>query len=203
MTPRHGMTLLELIVGLAITALVSTAGYAAFASILDRRRAALAHADAISADAATRRAVVSWIDGARLTVQDTPPFSGIDRTTDKLPDDEISFLTTAVTPLGEGDVVVRLYVDRDERTAERGVVAEFTEWRRDRRVVIELDSAATGLDVQYQGGGMMSGRWIPSWISSSLLPAGVRLTISGPARTAADRALLRVPVTIAIGGAGL
>lgn len=203
MTPRHGMTLLELIVGLAITALVSTAGYAAFASILDRRRAALAHADAISADAATRRAVVSWIDGARLTVQDTPPFSGIDRTTDKLPDDEISFLTTAVTPLGEGDVVVRLYVDRDERTAERGVVAEFTEWRRDRRVVIELDSAATGLDVQYQGGGMMSGSWIPSWISSSLLPAGVRLTISGPARTAADRALLRVPVTIAIGGAGL
>lgn len=203
MTVRRGMTLLELVVGLTITALVSAAGYAAFASIADRRRDALAHADVVAHEAATRRALVAWIDGARLTVEDTPPFSGIDRTTARSPDDELSFLTSAVTPLGEGDIVVRLYIDRDDRTAERGLVAEFSEWRRDRRLTLVLDSSATALNIEYQGGGITGQGWIPSWISSSILPAGVRVTVSDSARAGtAGVGFLRLPITVAISGTG-
>ena len=203
MMHRRGMTLLELVVGLSITAMVSAAGYAAFASITDRRRDALAHSDAVARAAATRRALNAWIDGAQLTVEDTPPFSGIDRVSDKRPDDELSFLTNAVTPLGEGEIVVRLHIDRDDRTPERGLVAELAEWRHDRRLTLVLDSAATVLNIEYQGGGITGQGWIPSWISSSLLPAGVRLTVSDSSGAVAKGPpLLRLPLTIAIRGAG-
>ena len=197
---RAGMTLLELVVGLTITAMVTAGGYAALASIVDHRRVALVHADSVAHAAATRRAVVEWITGARLAPDaDAPPFTGIDGLHEHLADDQLSFLTTARTPLGEGDIVVRLYVDHDEKTAQQGLVAEFREWRTTRRTLLVLDPTATGLDAEYDGGPLLGGRSLPSWISSSLLPSAVHLRIVRADSTAGEP-LLRLPIVVPTGG---
>jgi hypothetical protein len=56
---------------------------------------------------------------------------------------------------------------------------------------------ATGLEVRYRSA-LLSGReWHPSWISSSVMPAGVELAVHGGADL---HALLRTPVRVALVG---
>jgi prepilin-type N-terminal cleavage/methylation domain-containing protein len=197
---RRGMTLLELIVGLTITGTTMTAGYGALASILDHRSAAEAKIDAISRSAAERRMLLAWLESARLTVdQDGPPFRGLDGTYHDLPDDELTFLTTADTPVGARESVVRLYVDRDTLTPERGLTAELSTWRSLRRDLVEIEPRAAGLELRYTTRMLGRGEWLPSWISSTVLPAGVELTLS-PGQGDTLPPLLRLPITAAIGG---
>ena len=92
----------------------------------------------MSRAAAQRRTLLAWLEGARLTVdQDGPQFRGLDGTADAVPDDELTFLTTAQTPLAAAESVVRLYIDRDTLTPERGLTAELWSWHSLRRSRIE------------------------------------------------------------------
>jgi len=139
------MTLLELIVGITVTGVAVSAGMAAVAALADRRRQIEA-AGAETARAAVQRAeIVAWLSGARLTADEGGPlFNGLDGLDDHTPSDEVSFLTTAPTPLGAGETMVRLYLDRDTTTRERGLVAAFSEWRGGRSTRLELDSTVEG-----------------------------------------------------------
>lgn len=200
---RSGMTLMELVVGLTISGLVLSVGYAAFHSVLDHRERADEVTGALARAATQRRTLVSWLAGARLTVEEGgPEFRGLDGVEGeawRMPDDELSFLTNAPTPLGSGHTIVRLSIDRDEDTPERGLVAELREWRGLRTERVEIEPGAAGLDLQYLSGIGGERRWLPSWISSSVLPLGVQLSLVPPQGDSLPP-MLRLPVLVPLGG---
>jgi prepilin-type N-terminal cleavage/methylation domain-containing protein len=193
---RQGMTLVELVVGLTITGLAFGAGYAAFASLLDHRERADSTTAATAREAAVRHALVSWLAGAVLVAEEHgPTFSGLDGRHGTVPDSELSFLTTAATPLNTGHTLVRLYIDRDEGTPEAGLVAELMEWRGVGTARIEIERRATGLHIRYLSSIHTGPSWLESWVSGSVLPAAVELTLLA-AMPDSLPPLLRLPVLV-------
>jgi len=172
----NGMTLLELVVGLTVTGLVVTAGFGALQMLGDRRLQAEAAMNAVARAANERAELESWLAGTRLVAEEGgPDFRGLDGVRDRTPDDELTFLTTAPTPLRTGETVVRLYVDRDPGTPEQGLTAVFGDWRGTSLRRVELDRSVDGFDARYWSTMMGERTWLPSWISSTVLPAGVEL----------------------------
>lgn len=193
---RRGMTLLELIVGLTITGLVLTAGFASVAAIGDRRGQVEATMDAIAHEANARAEIIAWVAGASLIADEGgPQFRGLDGVRGSTPDDQLMFLSTSRTPLGLGSVVVRLYIDRDEATPERGLTAAFTEWPDTAITRVEIERRVQGLDIRYLSRIQFRQGWLPSWISSTILPAGVELRFS-PMTGDSLPHLLQLPILV-------
>lgn len=201
MRSRSGMTLIELLVALTVTGLVLAAGYAAFSTIADRREAiAVATEDAVRA-ASVRGTLSDWLAGARMDIQSSQEmFRGLDGVSDELPDDQLTFLTAASTPLGERETVVRLLIDRDDTTPEQGLVAELSDRQRRTLRRLELLSAASSLDLQYLFGMRGARRWLPSWISSSVMPVGIQATV-GASTLDSLPPLFRLPIVVAFANA--
>lgn len=198
---RSGMTLIELLVGLAITGMILAAGYGAFAAAVDHRHRAAGAAEDVVRAAAIRATLVSWLAGARLTADEGgPEFRGIDGVQGSHDDDDLSFLTTAPTSLGPAHTLVRLYIDRDNDTPERGLTAEMVEWRGTRAERVELIPQATALDIRYLSSVPGDRYWAPSWISRTVLPAGVEVSIRADAEEEIPP-LLRLPVLAVLAGA--
>ncbi|HUG39514.1 MAG TPA: prepilin-type N-terminal cleavage/methylation domain-containing protein [Longimicrobiales bacterium] len=202
MTGRAGLTLLELLVALAIMGAALAGGRAAFAGVADHRERAVRRMDEAAREALVRRAITEWLRGARVAGRDGPAFQGLDGVNGDDPDDELSFLTTS-SPLADGgDALVRLHIDRDVATPERGLVAVVATWPRaplDPVERVELAPGAAGLHLRYLSS-LGDRRWLPGWVSATNLPLGIELTI-----TAADpdsiAPLLRLPILAAIGAA--
>lgn len=197
---RAGVTLIELVVALTITLTVFTAGYGALGVVIDGRERAVAALDQDLRAASVRTSLQAWLSGVRLTAESSRPvFNGADGVHQGLPDDEVVFLTSAPTPLGGGLAVVRLYVDRDPGTPETGLVADIGAWLGTARARVSLVPDAVGLDVQYRSH-LLSGRpWHPSWISSSVVPAGLELRVVG-GEEAPLHPLLAYPIRVPIEG---
>jgi type II secretory pathway pseudopilin PulG len=194
-----GMTLLELIVGLTVTGLVLTAGFSALAVLGDRRHQAEAAMAAVARAANQRAEIAAWLAGAHLVADEGgPEFRGLDGIRDQLPDDDLSFLTTSPTPLGTGETLARLYVDHDEATPERGLTAAFAEWRGTTVKRVEIDSAIAGMDVRYLSGILGQRTWLPSWVSTTIMPAGVEVRLIAAADDSLSP-LLRLPITVPLG----
>jgi type II secretory pathway pseudopilin PulG len=194
------MTLLELVVGLAVTGLALAAGYAAFASVIDHRQRAEAATAAIARESAVRQTLASWLAGARLTVEESGPvFQGVDGVHGSHADAELTLMTTAPTPLGVGNTVVRLFIDRDEETPERGLVAELSEWRGAARERVEIEPLAAGLEIRYLSGIHAERQWLASWVSSSVLPAGIEVRLQA-AHPDTLPGLLALPVLVSFVG---
>ncbi|HYT05181.1 MAG TPA: prepilin-type N-terminal cleavage/methylation domain-containing protein [Gemmatimonadales bacterium] len=197
---RAGLTLIELMVALAITGLAMAAGYGAFGSIVDHRRRVEDASAAIASAAAERGTLISWLAGAHLTVEEGgPAFRGLDGVSGDSADDELTILTTAATPIGAGETIVRLYVDRDERTPERGLTAALAEWRGTATKRWEIDPRVTGLQIRYRSSLLSGAAWLPSWISTTVLPAGVEVTLAGEGVDTLP-ALLRLPIVVPLAG---
>lgn len=197
-TPR-GMTLLELIVGLTITGMAVSAGMAALAALGDRRHQADAAVTIVARAAAQREEIISWLSGARLVPDEGgPQFRGLDGVQGRVPHDEVAFLTTSVTPLGSGETITRLYVDRDTTTAEQGLIATFAEWRGPRTARVQLDRNVTGVEMRYLTGIRGGRSWLPSWISSTLLPIAVEIQLLAPDNGL--HPLLRLPILVPLRG---
>lgn len=195
-----GMTLLELLVGLAVTGLVLAAGYGALASISDHRRRAAGALDEAARAAAIRRTLTEWVAGARLAPDgDGPEFRGLDAVDSGRDDDELAFWTTAAAAPDGGVALVRLYVDRDPETAERGLVAELGGWRGGTTERVELAPDARGLQVRYLSALSSEPVWLPGWISSTVLPRAVELRVTAAPDSLAP--LLALPVVAALGDA--
>lgn len=199
MMSRPGTTLLELIVGLVLMSAALAAGYSAFNGVADQRERAVFAMNATAREALVRRTIGDWLRGARVTVDDDgPPFVGTDGIREGRSDDEVAFLTTAPTLAGITEGYVRLFIDRDPETPERGLVAELSEWRGPRLERIELVPEATALDVRYLSG-PPNRFWVPSWISSSAVPVGVEIILAAAPDDPLPR-LLRRPILAAVRG---
>jgi len=191
-----GFTLVELIVSLTITGAVLLAGFAGFGAILDRRDTAAQVLDQVSRSSAQRELLRSWIEAARIPQQGEPAFAGLDALYGKLPDDGLTFLTAAATDLDGVATVIRLAVDRDEPTTERGLVAYLTSWPAGARRTLEIDRRVTGIELRYFSIPLGDRGWLPSWVSSTILPSGVEIRLFGDSLPA----LLRLPLLVPIGG---
>ena len=201
MTRRRGLTLVELLVALTVTAVTVGAGGAALGGIVDARDRAATRAagDATARAASVRRQLMDWIEGAHIGDEEAPAFRVTDHARAGRADDELSFLTSALTPIGRGEVVVRLFIDRDARTPETGLVAELSARRTARVERVVLDPTVDALDVRCFSESRGQAEWLTSWLSATLLPRGVELRLGAPA-TARLAPLLRVPMTVAIEG---
>jgi prepilin-type N-terminal cleavage/methylation domain-containing protein len=198
---RSGMTLIELIVALTITGLALGSGYSAYATLADRRITADQRADAVVHAAAIRSALASWLAGARLTLEeDDIVFRSVGGTrrsnAGEMPDNDLTFLTSAGTSVGNHGTIIHLFVEHDS-TAERGLIAELSEWRGHQHVRIQLDYTTDGLGVSLLSSVLGTQSWVTSWVSSTILPAGVRVTLSAKPGDSLPT-LLRVPITVSI-----
>lgn len=191
-----GLTLIELLVAMTIAGITLAAGYGMLTTLLDNRERLQEASERAARASALRHSLISWLEGARVT-RDAggARYRGIDGTRDDRPDDEITFLTSAPTPLGSAETIVRLFVDHDEETPEAGLTAQFTEYLGVRSVTVELASEVEGLDAEYFSRVLGADRWMPSWISSSVLPVAVRVSLI-PGDTGDVPALLQLPVVV-------
>lgn len=189
-----GMTLIELLVAMTIAGIALAAGYGMLTTLLDNRERLEETSKRAARSSALRHSLISWLEGALVARgANGPRYRGIDGVRDDHPDDELTFLTSAPTPLGSPETIVRLFIDRDEETPEEGLTAQFTEYLGNRSVTVELTPDVEGLDAEYFSRVLGADRWMPSWISSSVLPVGVRLTLN--AAPAADLPpLLALPI---------
>ncbi|MDP1858410.1 MAG: type II secretion system protein [Gemmatimonadaceae bacterium] len=196
---RVGLTLLELIVALAITGLVIGAGYSALGGIIDTRRRAEQVYAAAASSAALRRTLERWLSGAELVLDDpTVAFQGFDGVHLAAPADELTFRTSAETPGVPSGSTIRLFIDRADSARVGGLVAIVTPERHASGQRIELWPAVGGLDMRYLDGIRGGRAWTTSWVSRSVLPAAIELTLTAPAHgTLAP--VLSLPLTVPLG----
>lgn len=198
---RAGMTLIELIVALTITGLAVGSGYSAYATLADRRVVADHQADVIARTAAIRSTLAAWIAGARLTVEeDDIVFRSVGGTRrslgSDLPDADLTFFTSARTPVGNHGTIVHLFVNHDS-TSGNGLIAELREWSGERHSRIQIDSTVGGIDIALLSTVLGTRSWLPSWVSSTILPAGARVTLL-PNPGDSLLPLLRLPITVSL-----
>ena len=195
MTARKGSTVLELIFGLAIVALVASIGTTTLTLIgsdrLERRASAT-----IERDLAVRRTVIDWLEGSHASLGGA--FQVIDAKQHGRDADVLIFTTTAPTPLGTPETTVRLYVEQERRT-EKGLVAELTSWPNGPASRIELDSTVAGLDVRCLTSLLGERRWVPSWLSADVAPRSVELRVRY-APNGRQSPWLAMPIVVALEG---
>lgn len=201
---RRALTAIELVVALAVTGLAGAIGAATLGLLADNGRRLHARNDPTERAAAVRRTIVSWLEGARVSLSSSGAgasgsFQVLDLSRRGRATDELLFQTTATTPLGSGETLVRLYVDNDDRTLERGLIAELSGTAGTQPLRMELDTDVAEMEVRCLTDLLGSRRWIASWMSSSLLPLGIELTLR-PAPRGALHPLLHLPILVAMEG---
>jgi prepilin-type N-terminal cleavage/methylation domain-containing protein len=176
---RRGFTLLELVVALTITGVAVSAGYAVLAMLADRRDRITGEAESLARAAAVRGSLLEWLGSARVDqMRLGASFQGIDRERDGVPDDELTFLTAASTPLGAARTLVRITVARDSADQPTGLFADFRDWDGTRTQRLLLDSTVAAMDLRFNTR-LIAGEPAPSsWSSGSLLPASVELLLT-------------------------
>lgn len=198
---KWGMTLLEVTVALAVAGTALAAGASVLGFLTDQQNRSGAHR--LATANAVRTTIRSWSSAIRVATEGDAEFRGDAH--------ELTFVTSAPTriaPAGaDAGTRVRIYLERADSAAIRGLVAEFTPWRRlGPPVVVSLAPDATGFEAKYLASLFGLRSWQASWVSSSVLPAAMELrvtfdsahTTSGDIRAA--HALLSLPITIALGG---
>ena len=85
---------------------------------------------------------------------------------------------------------------RDEKTPERGLVAEVGPARESKRERVELVPGASALQVTYLSALSRDPVWLPSWISTTVLPRAVELRVGGAPDSIPP--LLRLPILVTL-----
>ena len=193
---RSGFTLVEVIVALAVGGIVLLTGFGALATVRDRSEHVMAETSLMLEGATARTTLIEWLGMARLQASElNAAFSGLDAVESDLPSDEVTFPTRARTPLGTPTTVVRLFVDTDFETPERGLVAEFVgalgaEPRR-----MELVSNVTGMRIRYLPDVAGDVEWSESWVGQSELPRAIEISLDGRPPDSLP-ALLTLPIRV-------
>jgi type II secretory pathway pseudopilin PulG len=211
---RTGMTLMELVIGLAITGMMAVAGAGAFESIIDHRAQIRDAARTTERAEAFRDMLKSWIYAGTIQLQRgggprgsmftsrtvvRPASGGMNNpsasTAAQAAGDELAFTTTALNPALLGNVRIRMYVDADNNTRETGLTIEYQPNTQLPIVRRMLDSTIDSLRVEYLDS--RTGKWFPSTETATIAPIAVRLTLHSTDSTASP--LLRVPMMFTIG----
>ena len=201
---RRGMTLLELVLGLTLLGLIGAIGASTLATLADQRRRIRDANTPVQRSATIRRTILSWLEGAHGAV--TMPgassaggFQLVDARSGDRDVDELVFATTALSPFSSGDVVIRLYIDRDDATLERGLTADIRSASGAPISRVQLDSSVVELDAHCLTELLGTRRWLPSWISPELLPRAVELRLRA-ARGDSLSPLLQKPMLAVLEG---
>ena len=200
MSRRAGLTVLELLFGLTVVALVASIGTATlslFGDELSRRREP---SNAMARQLATRRMIVSWLEGAHASAGSASPgvFQLVDAKRHERDADVLTFTTAAWTPLNTGEATIRLFVDEDASTPEIGLTAELTSWPGGPVTRVQLDSSVTTLNIVCLTNLLGGRRWVPSWMSTSVVPRGIEIRLRGARNDVAP--LLQMPIVVAVEG---
>jgi prepilin-type N-terminal cleavage/methylation domain-containing protein len=212
MRARRGMTLMELVIGLAITGMMATAGAAAFTSIVDHRETVRKANAATERAAALREMIRSWIlngqvrvdigggprglsragQATRVTMRTGN--SVVDLTPAKNSGDQVTIVTSAVNPSMMPNLSIRLYIDVDDNTPEKGLTMEYQPNPQSSLTRRMLDSTITTLTLEYLDG--RTQRWIESSQAATIGNVrATRISFASSDSTVASR-LLSIPITI-------
>lgn len=203
MSARRGLTVLELMISLTIVALVASIGTGTLSLFRREDRLRRDRSDSVVRELAIRRAIIAWLEGAHASTGASngaaAGFQLLDVTQHGHDADVLVFTTAAPTPLGTGETTVTLSVDADDRTPEVGLVAELTSWPGGPSTRLQLDSTVVAMNVRCLTALLGGRRWVPSWMSTSVLPRGIELQLRG-ARTGALSPMLQMPIVVAVEG---
>jgi hypothetical protein len=202
------MTLLEVSVALTIAGAALASGAAVLGFLTDQQ--ARSGTQAIASASVVRQTIRSWTSQARLATEGDAEFrgraTGASSSTMHREDssDELSFVTSAATPVSETGTIVRLYVSSGDSATGRGLMAELRPWRHaGPPMMIPVAPDAVGLRVRYLASLSSQRNWLDSWVTTSVLPAAMELrivydstTVRGEERAA--RALLSTPLLVAL-----
>jgi prepilin-type N-terminal cleavage/methylation domain-containing protein len=201
MRARRGMTLMELVIGLAITGMMATAGAMAFGSIIDHRRVVRTASVTTERAAAFRDMLRGWINAGAVQIQQGggprgltrgAPAGGLGRgggrgggnnfannvaavSAAQASGDELTFTTTELNPSLLSSVRIRLYIDADANTPEKGLTMEYQPNVQQPLVRKMLDSTIDTLRVEYLD--RRTNRWFPGSEAATVSPKAVRLTL--------------------------
>lgn len=215
MRRRAGMTLMELVIGLAITGMMAAAGAGAFSSIIDHRTRIKDASRETERAAAFREMIKSWIYAGTIQIQNGGGPRGLTRTASGVTGgaptgganslsavsaaqaigDELSFTTTALNPSLLANVRIRLYVDGDANTPESGLTIEYQPNAQQPLMRRMLDSAIDSLKVEYLD--TRTNRWFDAAQVATIQPFAVRMTLHSKDTLASP--LLTLPMIFPIG----
>jgi hypothetical protein len=204
------MTLMELVIALAITGLMAAAGTSAFGSIVDHRQTVREASTSTERAAALRDMIISWITAGTIRIQVGGLPGGVTRgaatrapstasvggtsiasvTAAQGSADELSFTTQALNPSFTGNVLIRLYVDGDANTPEKGLSIEYQPDLTKPLVRKMLDSTVDSLRVEFLD--QTTNRWIDASQAATITPKAARVTLLS-SRSNAPR-ILSVPM---------
>ena len=212
MRARRGMTLMELVIGLAITGMMATAGAAAFTSIVDHRETVKKANAATERASALREMIRSWIlngfvrvdigggprglsragQATRVTMRTGNTV--VDLTPAKNSGDQVTIVTSAVNPSMMPNLSIRLYIDVDDNTPEKGLTMEYQPNPQSSLTRRMLDSTITTLTLEYLDGRMQ--RWLESSQAATIGNVrATRISFASSDTSVASR-LLSIPITV-------
>ena len=218
MSARRGMTLMELVIGLAITGMMAAAGAGAFSSIIAHRRIIRDASIDTERAAAFREMLETWINAGTIQIQrgggprgltrglgTAAPTSGRGAAASNTAavsaaaaiGDELTFTTSALNPALTANVRIRLYVDGDDNTPERGLTMEYQPNLQQPLVRRMLDSTIDTLKVEYLD--PRTDKWIRASEAATIATqTAVRVTLL-PGDKHQIPAILQVPMIFMIG----
>lgn len=219
MSARRGMTLMELVIGLAITGMMAAAGAGAFTSIIAHRRIIRDASVDTERAAAFREMLETWINAGTVQIQrgggprgltrgvggglaSVSGRGGITSNTAAVSaataiGDEITFTTTALNPAFTANVRIRLYIDGDDNTPERGLTMEYQPNLQQPLVRRMLDSTIDTLKVEFLD--PRTDRWVRASEAATITTqTAVRMTLL-PGEKHTIPAILQVPMIFMIG----
>ncbi len=211
---RSGMTLMELVIGLAITGMMAAAGAGAFSSIIAHRETIKTSSVTTERAGALREMVKSWIYAGTIQIQRGGGPRGLTRSlggvggagTNALngsaavsaaqaSGDELTFTTTALNPSLLSNVRIRMYIDADGNTPESGLTIEYQPSAQLPLVRKMIDSTVDSLHVDYLD--QRTNRWFTASEAATIQTKAVRVSMHSTDRTASP--LLSLPMIFMIG----
>ena len=202
---RHGMTLMELMIGLVITTVMAATGVAAFGSIIDHRRIIKESTVDMERASALRDQLRTWIGfgtpviqtggvpniGGRASSSTNSTISAAAAT-----GDELTVTTSAANPAGTPTARMRFFIDEDEGTAERGLTIEFQASNQSPLQRRELERSIGGLTVEFLD--QRTNRWHPASEAATIQPIALRVSLR-PRNGGQLPAILLVPMIFKMG----
>jgi prepilin-type N-terminal cleavage/methylation domain-containing protein len=189
MRRRGGMTLMELSVAIAITGMMAAAGAATFSSIIDHRRVIRESTVATERAVALRDMIRGWIAAGTISIQSGGVPRGLSSSTRiatpgmatgvtaaASTGDELTITTTALTPSQSPSTRIRLFVDGDDNTPERGLTIEYQGSNNSPLQRRQLDTAIAAMTVEFLDN--RTGRWYAATQASAITPIAVRFSFA-------------------------
>jgi prepilin-type N-terminal cleavage/methylation domain-containing protein len=194
-----GFTLIEIMVAVAVGGIVLLAGFSALNSVQDRSEHALQATEAARETASIRATLIDWLASAQVSSQELAvSFEGQDAAELDLPGDELTFPTTSRMALRKSLTSIRLYLDVDPLTPERGLVAEIVDRIGGEPGRMELVPDAAGFNVRYLPNVDGPVEWTESWVGQRQLPRAVEMIVLDTPDDPLPP-LLRMPIRVALG----